>query len=160
MHPQRFFQFRSPKPVAKKKKTNDLSSEPIEAHSSAAKKIKERFRTEISGDIVRHLKPYFSETCDVGRIRSNEDFKHLARKVRIHIRSHHFQKLINFEFIQIFLQLTFFVMLKELKYCNDVKVLEVTESVKVKAREYIKKYMSKFGQYYVRGENEQDYEDL
>lgn len=53
-------------------------------------------------------------------------------------------------------------MLKELKYCNDVKVLEVTESVKVKAREYIKKYMSKFGQYYVRGENEQDYrfEDL
>lgn len=53
-------------------------------------------------------------------------------------------------------------MLKELKYCNNVSLLEVTDSVKVKAREYIKKYMSKFGEFYIRGENEQDYrfEDL
>lgn len=52
-------------------------------------------------------------------------------------------------------------MLKELKYCNNVSVLEVTDSVKVKAREYIKKYMSKFGKIYVRDENEKDdrYED-
>lgn len=48
-------------------------------------------------------------------------------------------------------------MLKELKYCNNVGLLEVTESVKVKAREYIKKYMSKFGEIYVRDENEKDY---
>lgn len=79
-----FFTCRSPKPAAKKKKSNDSSSEPIDAHSSAAKKIKERFRTDISGDIVRHLKPYLSETCEAGRIRSNEDFKHLARKVCLH----------------------------------------------------------------------------
>lgn len=59
-------------------------------------------------------------------------------------------------------QLTFFVMLKELKYCNNVSLLEVTDSVKNKAREYIKKYMSKFGKTYVRDENEKDYhfEDL
>lgn len=60
------------------------------------------------------------------------------------------------------LQLTFFVMLKELKYCNNVSLLEVTDSVKNKAREYIKKYMSKFGKTYIRDENEKDYhfEDL
>lgn len=114
---------------------------------------------------MRHLKPYLSETCEVGRIRSNEDFKHLARKVspppNIITTIFHFLHEFSFLF-PIRFQLTVFVMLKELKYCNDVKVLEVTESVKVKAREYIKKYMSKFGQYYVRGENEQDYrfEDL
>lgn len=53
-------------------------------------------------------------------------------------------------------------MLKELKHCNNVSFLEVTDSVKNKAREYIKKYMSKFGKIYVRDENEKDYhyEDL
>lgn len=49
-------------------------------------------------------------------------------------------------------------MLKELKYCNNVSLLEVTDSVKNKAREYIKKYMSKFGRTYVRDENEKDYD--
>lgn len=50
-------------------------------------------------------------------------------------------------------------MLKELKYCNNVNLLEVTDSVKNKAREYIKKYMSKFGTFYIRDENEKDYEE-
>lgn len=58
------------------------------------------------------------------------------------------------------LQLTHFVMLKELKYCNNVQLLEVTESVRSKAREYIRKYMSKFDPVYVRGENEPDYPKL
>lgn len=50
-------------------------------------------------------------------------------------------------------------MLKELKYCIDVNLLEVTDSVKNKAREYIKKYMSKFGKLYIRDENDKDYDD-
>lgn len=50
-------------------------------------------------------------------------------------------------------------MLKELKYCIDVNLLEVTDSVKNKAREYIKKYMSKFGKFYIRDENDKDYDD-
>lgn len=51
-------------------------------------------------------------------------------------------------------------MLKELKHCdNAVTYLEVTESVKIKAREYIKKYMGKHGEIYVRGENEPDYKE-
>lgn len=75
------FHCRSPKPTIKKKKTSD-SNECIDVNSSAAKKIKEKFRLDISGDIVRHLKPYFSKTCTVGQIQSSDDFRHLARKVK------------------------------------------------------------------------------
>lgn len=74
------FIFRSPKPVFKKKKTSD-PNESIDVNSPAAKKIKEKFKSDISGDIVRHLKPYFSKTCTVGQIQSSDDFRHLARKV-------------------------------------------------------------------------------
>lgn len=70
---------KAPPPKKKKIETN----ESIDANSQMAKKIKEKFRADISGDIVRHLKPYFSETCEMGRIRTNEDFRHLARKVSI-----------------------------------------------------------------------------
>ena len=59
------------------------------------------------------------------------------------------------------LQLTHFVMLKELKHCdNTVFALEVTESVKAKAREFIKKYMAKYGAIYIRADNEPDFRDF
>lgn len=144
--------------MIKKKKTSDSN----ECNSSAAKKIKEKFRSDISGDIVRHLKPYFSKACPVGQIQSSDDFRHLARKVN-KIPSRSWLPIFHrFSLPFCFLQLTYFVMLKELKYCNNVTLLEVTDSVKNKAREYIKKYMSKFGKTYVRDENEKDYhfEDL
>lgn len=64
----------------KKKKTSD-PNECIDVNSPAAKKIKEKFKLDISGDIVRHLRPYLSKTCTVGQIQNNDDFKHLARKV-------------------------------------------------------------------------------
>ena len=35
-------------------------------------------------------------------------------------------------------------MAKELKHCRHVEDLEVNESVKAKAKDYVKKYMSKF----------------
>lgn len=42
-------------------------------------------------------------------------------------------------------------MLKELKHCdNTVNVLEVTDSVKAKAKDYIRKYMTKFGSVYTK----------
>lgn len=59
----------------KKKKTNDVMD------NNTARKIKEKFRAVLSPDIVRHLKPYMSEECPVGRIKNSEDFRHLARKV-------------------------------------------------------------------------------
>jgi [histone H3]-lysine36 N-trimethyltransferase len=51
-------------------------------------------------------------------------------------------------------------MLKELKHNhNTIRDLVVTESVKTKAREFIKKYMAKYGDMYVRGVNEPDFKD-
>lgn len=71
---------RSPKPSAKKKKPNE-PHEAAETSSTVAKRIKEKFCSDISGHIVRHLKPYYNDACEVGRIRSTEDFRFLARKV-------------------------------------------------------------------------------
>lgn len=48
------------------------------------------------------------------------------------------------------LQLTHFVMLKELKHCQSVDDLQCNDSVKVKARDFVKKYMAKFGPEYER----------
>lgn len=39
-------------------------------------------------------------------------------------------------------------MAKELKHCRHVEDLEVNENVKSKARDYIKKYMGRFGPVY------------
>lgn len=109
----------------------------LDLNSEEARKIKEKFRGEIAGVIVQHLGAYRKETCQSGRITNTEDFKHLARK------------------------LTHFVLLKELKHCdNTINELTVSDSVRTKAREFIKKYMAKHGSVYVRGENEPDYANI
>lgn len=36
------------------------------------------------------------------------------------------------------------IMTKELKHIREGKALEVTESIKVKTKEYVKKYMARF----------------
>ncbi|XP_034244995.1 histone-lysine N-methyltransferase SETD2 [Thrips palmi] len=94
--------------------------------SDAARRIKDQFRLNMAGVIVTHLNPYRKPDCKMGRITNTEDFKHLARK------------------------LTHFVMLKELKHCRNVDDLECNDNVKHKARDFIKKYMAKFGEVYVR----------
>lgn len=46
-------------------------------------------------------------------------------------------------------------MLKELKHCdNTVVELEVTDSVKSKARDYIRNYMTKFGSVYTKSSSD------
>nr|XP_018916933.1 PREDICTED: histone-lysine N-methyltransferase SETD2-like [Bemisia tabaci]XP_018916934.1 PREDICTED: histone-lysine N-methyltransferase SETD2-like [Bemisia tabaci]XP_018916935.1 PREDICTED: histone-lysine N-methyltransferase SETD2-like [Bemisia tabaci]XP_018916936.1 PREDICTED: histone-lysine N-methyltransferase SETD2-like [Bemisia tabaci]XP_018916937.1 PREDICTED: histone-lysine N-methyltransferase SETD2-like [Bemisia tabaci]XP_018916938.1 PREDICTED: histone-lysine N-methyltransferase SETD2-lik len=94
--------------------------------SGPARKIKDQFRLNMAGVIVHYLNPYRKPDCKIGRISSNEDFKHLARK------------------------LTHFVMLKELKHCRSVDELTCNDNVKHKAKDFIKKYMSKFGSIYSR----------
>lgn len=54
-------------------------------------------------------------------------------------------------------QLTHFVMLKEIKQCDTIEELTVTESVKVKAKEFVRKYMSKFGAVYQRPKDDVDF---
>lgn len=58
-------------------------------------------------------------------------------------------------------QLTHFVMIKELKYCESVgQTLVVTESVKNKSREFIKKYMAKYGDVYIKPANDPEFKDI
>ncbi|XP_065366188.1 probable histone-lysine N-methyltransferase CG1716 [Calliphora vicina] len=121
----------------KKRKLEKKEKRKPKEQDAKYRKNKEKFRCEIAGIIVHHLKPYRKDTCTVGRIQSNEDFNHLARK------------------------LTHFVMIKELKYCESVgQTLVVTESVKSKSREFIKKYMAKYGDVYVKPSNDPDFKDI
>ncbi|XP_006893096.1 PREDICTED: LOW QUALITY PROTEIN: histone-lysine N-methyltransferase SETD2 [Elephantulus edwardii] len=109
----------NPMKTSKKPKTAEADTS-----SELAKKSKEVFRKEMSQFIVQCLNPYRKPDCKVGRITTTEDFKHLARK------------------------LTHGVMNKELKYCKTPEDLECNENVRHKTKEYIKKYMQKFGAVY------------
>ncbi|CAH2104261.1 unnamed protein product [Euphydryas editha] len=91
-----------------------------------ARRIKEQFRSSMARVMVHHLNPYRHSDAPAGRITCTSDFKHLARK------------------------LTHFVMLKELKHCRSVEELIVTDSVRSKAKMFVKKYMAKFGPVYKR----------
>lgn len=97
-----------------------------DVNSESAKKIKESFRSAMATVMVSILNSYRKPECQFGRITNTDDFKHLARK------------------------LTHFVMLKELKHCKSIEDLICTDSVKSKAKEFVRKYMSKFGEVYVR----------
>ncbi|XP_071745910.1 histone-lysine N-methyltransferase SETD2 [Lepeophtheirus salmonis] len=102
------------------------SALPSTFDSDKEKKYKDRFLKETSKVIVKVLDPYRRSDAPNGQIKSVEDFKHLARK------------------------LTNFVMTKELKHCPKIEDLKCSESVKKKAAEFVKKYMSKFGDVYKR----------
>jgi len=45
-------------------------------------------------------------------------------------------------------------MVKELKHCRNVDDLECNDNVKHKARDFIKKYMAKYGEIYQRPKDE------
>ncbi|XP_029168249.1 histone-lysine N-methyltransferase SETD2 isoform X2 [Nylanderia fulva] len=102
-----------------------------EMHSTKTeRKIKEAFRTNMANVMVHFLNPYRKTECKQGRITNTEDFKHLARK------------------------LTHFVLAKELKHCKSVEELQCNENVKHKAKDFVRKYMSKFGAVYQKGTDE------
>ena len=46
--------------------------------------------------------------------------------------------------------MTHFVLAKELKHCRNIVDLVVNDSVRHKAKDFIKKYMTKFGPTYKR----------
>lgn len=56
--------------------------------------------------------------------------------------------------ILILLQLTHFVLAKELKHCKSVDELQCNENVIHKAKDFVRKYMSKFGAVYQKGTDE------
>lgn len=137
-----------------------IKSRKTEAGSTknTSRRAREKFRSDIAGIIVHHLTPYRRDSCHIGRITNNDDFKHLARKVNP------FSSYFSVQPINIFhlsLQLTHFVLIKELKHCDTTgQTLVVTESVKNKSREFIKKYMAKYGEVYVRPANDPEFRDI
>ncbi|KAL5242931.1 hypothetical protein ACI65C_010341 [Semiaphis heraclei] len=80
--------------------------------------------------IVKTLGSYAKKTCQQGRIRNDEDFKYLAKKINEN------------------------VLLKELQL-KKVDKLKISDSTKDKVAEYIRKYMSRFGEVYKRKPSEQ-----
>jgi len=94
--------------------------------SEVVKKIKEKFLAQMSGVIVSALNAFRKSSCKQGRITSTDDFKFLAKKL-----THH-------------------VMVKELKNVQAVEELSASESVRHKAKYYVKKYMGRYGETYSR----------
>lgn len=93
--------------------------------SGEAKGVKERFMSEISQFIVNILTPYRRDDCPRARITNDEDFRKLARKM------------------------THAVLGKELRQCKRVEGLVVNEAVKLKTKDFVAKYMTKFGDVFV-----------
>lgn len=53
---------------------NNISIGGREAH--------DKFRFEISGHVAEFLRPYRKDSCQLGRITSDEDYKFLIKRVR------------------------------------------------------------------------------
>ncbi|XP_012537071.1 LOW QUALITY PROTEIN: probable histone-lysine N-methyltransferase CG1716 [Monomorium pharaonis] len=109
---------------------NKLQSTSAEMSPLSERKIKDTFRINMANVMVHFLNPYRKNDCKQGRITNTEDFKHLARK------------------------LTHFVLAKELKHCKSVDELQCNDNVKHKARDFVRKYMSKFGAVYQKSTDE------
>lgn len=122
-----------------------------DSNSENAKKIKESFRSNMATVVVSVLNAYRKPDCKEGRITNTDEFKHLARKVNKYLQ--HDSLFLNF----FTFQLTHFVMLKEMKHIEKIEDLVCTENVKAKAKEYIRKYMSKFGEIYQKRNDEPDF---
>ena len=108
-----------------------IASNRRDRSDKSERRIKEKFKAEMSEHIKYCLNPYRKIDCRVGRILCNEDFKYVARR------------------------LTHFVMLKELRHCRNTEDLCCSETVKHKAKEYVKKYMANKGPIYRPESNEE-----
>ncbi|XP_050692390.1 histone-lysine N-methyltransferase SETD2-like isoform X3 [Eriocheir sinensis] len=113
-----------------KVKSKERAATAIADNSDAARKIKDTFRSKMATFIVSVLNPYRRGDCREGKITCTEDFKYLARK------------------------LTHFVMVKELKQLHSIEALECSDSVKHKTRDFVRKYMSKYGSVFKRDPND------
>lgn len=100
--------------------------------------------------IVKVLDSYVKKSCKQGRIKNDEDFKYLAKKVIFSVVKmflYVFTKIVyTFSF---YLQLNSNILYKELQV-KEVEDLKISESVKQKVGLYIKTYMCKYGKVYRR----------
>ncbi|XP_064555972.1 probable histone-lysine N-methyltransferase CG1716 [Drosophila montana] len=111
-----------------KKRKTPLSS------TSSGREACEKFRFEISGHVAEFLRPYRKDTCHLGRITNDADYKFLIKRLSHHITT------------------------KEMRYCDLIgNPLACTESVKHKSFEFINQYMRKKGRVYRKPADEPDY---
>lgn len=113
-----------------KVKSKERAATAIADNSDNGRRIKDTFRSKMATFIVNVLNPYRRGDCKEGKITCTEDFKYLARK------------------------LTHFVMVKELKQLHSIDALECSDSVKHKTRDFVRKYMSKYGSIFRRDPND------
>ena len=108
--------------------TGELSSttNTNESASNTFKLIKDQFREKLSKLIIKLLEAYMKEDCKYGRIKSTDDFKHLARKF------------------------THTIIEKELSRVTKLEELDLNKRIKIKTQEYITHYMNKFKSGYSR----------
>lgn len=116
-------------PNVKKHRQEHRSKKSKSTHSLlttiSGREAHEKFRFEISGHVADFLRPYRKESCQLGRITSDEDYKFLIKRLSHHITT------------------------KELKYCDVTgNPLSCTESVKHKSYDFINQYMRKKGRVY------------
>lgn len=104
------------KPKSNKEQTMVNSNET----SSSFKQYKDQFREKLSKLVIKLLEVYLKEDCKCGRIRSTDDFKHLARKF------------------------THTIMEKEMSRVTKLEELDLNKRVKIKTQEYVSQYMNKF----------------
>lgn len=62
---------------------NKLQLSSSDLSTMSERKIKDTFRINMANVMVHFLNPYRKNDCKQGRITNTEDFKHLARKVRL-----------------------------------------------------------------------------
>ncbi|XP_016962781.1 probable histone-lysine N-methyltransferase CG1716 [Drosophila biarmipes] len=116
-------------PSVKKHRQEHRSKKSKSSHSLlstiSGREAHEKFRFEISGHVADFLRPYRKESCQLGRITSDEDYKFLIKRLSHHITT------------------------KELRYCDVTgNPLSCTESVKHKSYDFINQYMRKKGRVY------------
>uniref|UniRef100_A0A4Y6EZ29 [histone H3]-lysine(36) N-trimethyltransferase n=1 Tax=Brachionus koreanus TaxID=1199090 RepID=A0A4Y6EZ29_9BILA len=92
----------------------------VTASNNSFKAYRDQFREKLSKLIIKILQPFLNKDCKYGHIRNNEDFKHLARKF------------------------THTIMEKEISRATNLEELDLDKRIKLKAKDYICKYMQKF----------------
>jgi len=115
----------SPAPNQPQSRTSAVHTAPADTSSETERKARDKFVKEMSAVIVKALDP-FRNPKSKGHIKTNEDFKHLAKK------------------------LTYVIYEKERTRTKPGIEIKITDKMKEKASEYVKKKMSTYDKEYKR----------
>ncbi|KAH8302965.1 hypothetical protein KR044_012470 [Drosophila immigrans] len=139
-------------PIAEGQKKHRSERDKKRKTASIAREASDKFHFEISAHVAEFLRPYRQETCQLGRITSDEDYKFLIKRVGNEYRSlNPPSNHLNYS------QLSHHITTKETRYCEMTSnPLACTESVKHKSYDFIKQYMRKKGPIYKKPSDKMD----